>query len=92
MDIPHKNSIQERQSIIAQATARGLQLSEDGKSWVPINRETNNIPYDDNNVIIVKNGSLISNEVTTILTWIYFFTFAIVGSIVFLFVWFLKSW
>ena len=39
MGIPHNNLIQERQSIIAQATARGLQLSEDGRSWVPINPE-----------------------------------------------------
>ena len=43
MDIPHKNSIQERQSIIAQATARGLQLSEDGKSWVPIHPGSNQV-------------------------------------------------
>ena len=43
MDIPRKNSIQEHQSIIAQATARGLQLSEDGKSWVPINPKSNHI-------------------------------------------------
>ena len=32
-----QNSIQERQAIITQAEERGLQLSEDGKSWVPIN-------------------------------------------------------
>lgn len=32
-----QNSIQERQAIITQAETRGLQLSEDGKSWVPIN-------------------------------------------------------
>ena len=43
MDIPHKNSIQERQSIIAQATARGLQLSEDGKSWVPVNPKSSHV-------------------------------------------------
>ena len=35
------NSIQERQSIFSQAEARGLQLSEDGKSWVPIHPESN---------------------------------------------------
>ena len=38
--IPSNNSIQERQSIIAQAASRGLQLSEDGKSWVPIKTES----------------------------------------------------
>ena len=43
MDIPHNNSIQGRQSIIAQATARGLQLSEDGKSWVPIHPGSNQV-------------------------------------------------
>jgi len=43
LDIPHKNSIQQRQSIIAQATTRGLQLSEDGKSWVPINPKSSHV-------------------------------------------------
>ena len=38
--IPLKNSIQERESILLQAAARGLQLSEDGRSWVPINSES----------------------------------------------------
>ena len=43
MDIPHKNSIQKRQSVIAQAKARGMQLSEDGRSWVPINPESSRV-------------------------------------------------
>ena len=60
-------------------------------SWMPINPETNNIHFNDSNVIIVKNSSQLSNEVTTVLTWIYFFTFAIIGSILFLFVWFLRG-
>ena len=47
--IPSKNSIQERQSIIAQAAARGLQLSDDGRSWVPIHPESNQ-------VMVAENG------------------------------------
>ena len=43
LDIPHKNSIQKRQSVIAQAKARGMQLSEDGRSWVPINPESSRV-------------------------------------------------
>jgi hypothetical protein len=43
LGIPHNNSIQERQSITAQAEARGLQLSEDGRSWVPINPESSQV-------------------------------------------------
>ena len=43
MSIPSKNSNQERQSIIAQAAARGLRLSEDGKSWVPINPKSSHV-------------------------------------------------
>ena len=46
--------VQERQSIIAQAASRGLQLSEDGKSWVPINSESSNLPLGQSNVAIVK--------------------------------------
>ena len=46
--------VQERQSIIAQAASRGLQLSEDGKSWVPINSESSNLPLGQNNVVIAK--------------------------------------
>ena len=46
--------VQERQSIIAQAASRGLQLSEDGKSWVPINSESSNLPLGQSNVVIVK--------------------------------------
>ena len=47
--IPSKNSIQERQSIIAQAAARGLQLSDDARSWVPIHPESNQ-------VMVAENG------------------------------------
>ena len=64
--IPSPNSIQERQSIIAQAAARGFQLSEDGKSWVPINSESSNLPLDQNNVIIVKKEQIDNTKVTTI--------------------------
>ena len=46
--IPSKNSIQERQSIIAQAAARGLQISEDGRSWVPTNSEFSQIMSEEN--------------------------------------------
>ena len=46
--IDPQNSIQERQSIIAQATARGLQLSEDGRSWVPINSELSQVMIAEN--------------------------------------------
>ncbi len=46
--IPSKNSIQERQSIIAQAAARGLQLSDDGRSWVPIHPESNQVMVAEN--------------------------------------------
>ena len=41
--IPQNNSIQEHESILAQAAARGLQLSDDGKSWVPIHSESNQV-------------------------------------------------
>ena len=53
--IPSKNSIQGRQSIIAQAAARGLQLSEDGKSWVPINPNSSELPLNRSNVTILTN-------------------------------------
>ena len=46
--IPSKKSIQDRQSIISQADARGLQLSEDGKSWVPIHPESNQLVIAEN--------------------------------------------
>ena len=46
--IPSKNSIQERQSIIAQAAARGLQLSDDGRIWVPIHPESNQVMVAEN--------------------------------------------
>ena len=103
--IPSKNSIQDRQSIIAQAAARGLQLSEDGMSWVPINPKSNDIllnqsnvkvvkklPSDislsDSNVIIVKNGSEVSNSgVTVIAIWYVMGALAVIASIVFIFFW-----
>ena len=52
--IPSENSIQEPQSIIAQAAARGLQLSADGRSWVPINSESRSLPLEQSNEVIVK--------------------------------------
>ena len=75
--IPSKNSIQERQSIIAQASARGLQLSEDGRSWVPINSESRNLPLNQNNVIIVKNEQLNNSQAATV-TILYFIGIAAV--------------
>ena len=88
--IPQENSIQERQCIISQAAARGLQLSEDGRIWVPINSESSNHPLNqsnvktvkklpsdislnDSNVIIVKNGSQLSNSDATGITILYLF-------------------
>ena len=32
-----------------------MQISEDGKSWVPINSESHNLPLDQSNVTIVTN-------------------------------------
>ena len=64
--IPSKNSIQERQSIIAQASARGLQLSEDGRSWVPINSESRGLPLEQSNVVIVKNEKMNNSQVIAI--------------------------
>ena len=52
--MPSKNSIKERQSIISQAAARGLQLSEDGMSWVSINSESRTLPINRSNVKIMK--------------------------------------
>ena len=77
LDIPHKNSIQERQSIIAQATARGLQLSEDGRSWLPINSVSSNLSLEQSNVIIEKNEQLDNSQVTAI-TIFYLVTTAII--------------
>jgi len=81
LDIPHKNSIQERQSIIAQATARGLQLSEDGKSWVPANpksshvmnveNETSNLRFD--LVIIIYAILIFIISIIMIKVFIYMF-------------------
>ena len=92
--IPSKNSIQERLSIIAQAEARGLQLSEDGKSWVPINSESRNLPLDQNNAIIVKNQQLDNSQVTAIMIFYVFITvivvipsFWLVANIVYFFFW-----
>ena len=70
--ISQENSIQERQSIISQASARGLQLSEDGHSWVPINTESRNLPFDQNNAIIVKNEQLDNSQAATV-TILYLF-------------------
>ena len=78
--IPQENSIQERQCIISQAAARGLQLSEDGRIWVPINSESSNHPLNQSNV---KNGSQKSNsEATGITIWYLFYaSVAILGGI-----------
>ena len=81
MDIPHNNSIQERQSFIAQATARGLQLSEDGRSWVPISPKTNYIPLNGNNVKVVNRGSQLNTGVAIILALIILLV--LVGLVVF---------
>jgi len=35
--------LDERESILAQARALGLELSEDGSSWIPIHTESTNI-------------------------------------------------
>jgi hypothetical protein len=48
-----------------------LQLSKDGKSWVPINSESHNLPPDQN-VIIVKNEQFDNNQITAI-TLLYLF-------------------
>ena len=76
--ISQENPIQERQSIIAQAKARGLQLSEDGMSWVPINTESRNLPLDKNNAIIVKNEQLDNSQATVIIIFYLFITVIIV--------------
>jgi len=76
--ISQENSIQERQSIISQASARGLQLSEDGHSWVPINTESRNLPLDKNNAIIVKNEQLDNSQATVIIIFYLFITVIIV--------------
>lgn len=65
-NIPLNNSIQERQSIISQADARGSQLSEDGKSWVPINPESHSLPLEQSNVVIVKNEKMNNSQVIAI--------------------------
>ena len=43
-EIPGRNSLRDRQSILAQATALGLKLSEDGQDWIPIETNSTNIP------------------------------------------------
>ena len=40
--------IQEHESIIAQAKALGMELSEDGRSWVPIHPESNQVMVAEN--------------------------------------------
>lgn len=72
------NSIQERQSIIAQAAARGLQLSEDGKSWVPINSESRSLTPDQSNVVILNNEQLGNSQVTAIMIFYLFVTVIVV--------------
>ena len=42
-EIPGRNSLRDRQSILAQATALGLKLSEDGQDWIPIETNSTNI-------------------------------------------------
>ena len=42
-EIPGRNSLRDRQSIFAQATALGLKLSEDGQDWIPIETNSTNI-------------------------------------------------
>ena len=89
MSIPSKNLIQDRQSIIAQAAARGFQLSKDGKSWVPINPKTNNMLFYGNNVKVVNKGSQLNNGVATILALIICLVLA--GLVVF-FVFYASIW
>ena len=43
-----------------------MQLSEDGKSWVPINLESRNLPLDQSNVTVVKNQQFDNNQMTII--------------------------
>ena len=79
--IPSKNSIQYRQSIIAQAAARGLQLSEDGKSWVPVNSASSNLPLNQSNVIIVKKEQFDNSQVMGIIILYLFGTLVLLGAI-----------
>ena len=82
-----------------------MQLSDDGRSWVPINSKLSESPLNqsnvkvvkklpsdislnDSNVIIVKNGSELSNSgVTVIAIWYVMGALAIIASIVFMFFW-----
>ena len=73
--------VQERQSIIAQAASRGLQLSEDGKSWVPINSESSNLPLGQSNVIIVKKEQINNSQVVGIIIFYLFGTLVLLGAI-----------
>ena len=54
-----------------------MQLSEDGRSWVPINSESSNHPLNHNNAIIVKNEQL-DNSQAAIVTILYFIGIAAV--------------
>jgi len=67
--LKRQNSIQERQAIISQAEARGLQLSEDGKSWVPINPNSSNLSQKLQSKIMKKlpsDNSLDQSNVTIV--------------------------
>ena len=54
-----------------------MQLSEDGRSWVPINSVSSNLPLEQSNVIIEKNEQLDNSQVTAI-TIFYLVTTAII--------------
>ena len=54
-----------------------MQLSEDGRSWVPINSESSNHPLNHNNAIIVKNEQLDNIQAATV-TILYFIGIAAV--------------
>jgi len=73
--------VQERQSIIAQAASRGLQLSEDGKRWVPINSESSNLPLGQSNVIIVKKEQINNSQVVGVIIFYLFGTLMLLGAI-----------
>ncbi len=81
--IPSKNSIQDRQSIIAQAAARGLQLSEDGKSWVPINLESSQLKN-------VENEPSNSGFVLVVIVYvILFFVISYFAFVIFIYIFFI---
>ena len=55
-----------------------MQLSEDGRSWVPINSESRNLPLNQNNAIIVKNEQLDNSQVAFIMIFYLFITVIVV--------------